>query len=182
MRVVRRVFGWIKNGVKAAVNVVKITFLAIVYFIAAPFCNGWNLVKKLFDIWGNDSSSFTEKIKETFEAVVKFVTEPFEKAFDAVMNWIRNGLDEINDSEIAKKIRENPELSMTGWIRRMDFGMPPPQSVVKEGDHNSATYNVDVKQTINTNDATKAANTAVDGLTRELKRTFNNGGGVFTPN
>lgn len=189
MRVIRRVFDWIKNGVKTAVNAVKTTFLAVVDFIAAPFRNGWNLVKKLFDIWGNDSSSFTDKIKETFEAVVKFVSEPFEKAFkaiekafDAVMNWIRNGLDEIENSELMKKIRENPELSMTGGIRRMDFGMPPPKSVVNGGNQNSATYNVDVKQTINTNDATKAANTAVDGLTRELKRTFNNGGGVFTPN
>lgn len=190
MRVVRRVFDWIKNGVKAAVNAVKTTFLAVVDFIAAPFRNGWNLVKKLFDIWGNDSSSFTDKIKETFEAVVKFVSEPFEKAFkaiekafDAVMNWIRNGLDEINNSEIAKKIRGNAEtFSATGGIRRMDFRVPPPKSVVNGGDQNSATYNVDVKQTINTNDATKAANTAVDGLTRELKRTFSNGGGVFTPN
>lgn len=181
MRVVRRVFDWIKNGVKAAVNAVKTTFLAVVDFIAAPFRNGWNLVKKLFDIWGNDSSSFTDKIKETFEAVVKFVSEPFEKAFkaigkafDEVMNWIRNGLDEIENSELMKKIRENPELSMTGGIRRMDFGMPPPKSVVNGGSQNSATYNVDVKQTINTNDAVKAAGLAVDGLTKELQKTARN--------
>ncbi|WP_052116691.1 phage tail protein [Morganella morganii] len=188
MRVVRRVFDWIKNGVKAAVNAVKTTFLAVVDFIAAPFRNGWNLVKKLFDIWGNDSSSFTDKIKETFEAVVKFVSEPFEKAFkaiekafDEVMNWIRNGLDEVENSELMKKIRANPELSMTGGIRRMDFGIPPPQSVVNGGNQSTNTYTFDVKQTINGNDATKAANTAVDGLTRELKRTFNNEGGVFAP-
>ena len=181
MRVIRRVFDWIKNGVKTAVNAVKTTFLAVVDFIAAPFRNGWNLVKKLFDIWGNDSSSFTDKIKETFEAVVKFVSEPFEKAFkaiekafDAVMNWIRNGLDEIENSELMKKIRENPELSMTGGIRRMDFGMPPPKSVVNGGNQNSATYNVDVKQTINTNDAVKAAGLAVDGLTKELQKTARN--------
>lgn len=181
MRVIRRVFDWIKNGVKTAVNAVKTTFLAVVDFIAAPFRNGWNLVKKLFDIWGNDSSSFTDKIKETFEAVVKFVSEPFEKAFkaiekafDAVMNWIRNGLDEIENSELMKKIRENPELSMTGGIRRMDFGMPPPKSVVNGGNQNSATYNVDVKQTINTNDAMKAAGLAVDGLTKELQKTARN--------
>lgn len=181
MRVIRRVFDWIKNGVKTAVNAVKTTFLAVVDFIAAPFRNGWNLVKKLFDIWGNDSSSFTDKIKETFEAVVKFVSEPFEKAFkaiekafDAVMNWIRNGLDEIENSELMKKIRENPELSMTGGIRRMDFGMPPPKSVVNGGSQNSATYNVDVKQTINTNDAVKAAGLAVDGLTKELQKTARN--------
>lgn len=181
MRIIRRVFDWIKNGVKTAVNAVKTTFLAVVDFIAAPFRNGWNLVKKLFDIWGNDSSSFTDKIKETFEAVVKFVSEPFEKAFkaiekafDAVMNWIRNGLDEIENSELMKKIRENPELSMTGGIRRMDFGMPPPKSVVNGGNQNSATYNVDVKQTINTNDAVKAAGLAVDGLTKELQKTARN--------
>ncbi|MEM8168040.1 hypothetical protein Q4R38_18880 [Morganella morganii] len=181
MRVIRRVFDWIKNGVKTAVNAVKTTFLAVVDFIAAPFRNGWNLVKKLFDIWGNDSSSFTDKIKETFEAVVKFVSEPFEKAFkaiekafDAVMNWIRNGLGEIENSELMKKIRENPELSMTGGIRRMDFGMPPPKSVVNGGNQNSATYNVDVKQTINTNDAVKAAGLAVDGLTKELQKTARN--------
>lgn len=181
MRVIRRVFDWIKNGVKTAVNAVKTTFLAVVDFIAAPFRNGWNLVKKLFDIWGNDSSSFTDKIKETFEAVVKFVSEPFEKAFkaiekafDAVMNWIRNGLDEIENSELMKKIRENPELSMTGGVRRMDFGMPPPKSVVNGGNQNSATYNVDVKQTINTNDAVKAAGLAVDGLTKELQKTARN--------
>ncbi|HAS8351262.1 TPA: hypothetical protein I7721_09085 [Vibrio vulnificus] len=181
MRVIRRVFDWIKNGVKTAVNAVKTTLLAVVDFIAAPFRNGWNLVKKLFDIWGNDSSSFTDKIKETFEAVVKFVSEPFEKAFkaiekafDAVMNWIRNGLDEIENSELMKKIRENPELSMTGGIRRMDFSMPPPKSVVNGGNQNSATYNVDVKQTINTNDAVKAARLAVDGLTKELQKTARN--------
>lgn len=186
MRVIRRVFDWIKNGVKTAVNAVKTTFLAVVDFIAAPFRNGWNLVKKLFDIWGNDSSSFTDKIKETFEAVVKFVSEPFEKAFkaiekafDAVMNWIRNGLDEIENSELMKKIRENPELSMTGGIRRMDFGMPPPKSVVNGGNQNSATYNVDVKQTINTNDAVKAAGLAVDGLTKELQKTARNSETTF---
>ncbi|MEY0255585.1 hypothetical protein AB7X32_17615 [Morganella morganii] len=182
MRVVRRVFDWIKNGVKAAVNAVKTTFLAVVDFIAAPFRNGWNLVKKLFDIWGNDSSSFTDKIKETFEAVVKFVSEPFEKAFkaiekafDAVMNWIRNGLDEINNSEIAKKIRGNAEtFSATGGIRTMDFRVPPPQATSGGVTQNSATYKVDVKQTISTGDAVKAAGLAVDGLTRELQKTARN--------
>lgn len=182
MRVVRRVFDWIKNGVKAAVNAVKTTFLAVVDFIAAPFRNGWNLVKKLFDIWGNDSSSFTDKIKETFEAVVKFVSEPFEKAFkaigkafDEVMNWIRNGLDEINNSEIAKKIRANPELSMTGGIRRMDFGMPPPQS--KQGNTTYVTVEgAKVDQHIVTSDATKAANVAVAGMKSaiDLSRTMRN--------
>ena len=183
MRVVRRVFDWIKNGVKAAVNAVKTTFLAVVDFIAAPFRNGWNLVKKLFDIWGNDSSSFTDKIKETFEAVVKFVSEPFEKAFkaigkafDEVMNWIRNGLDEINNSEIAKKIRGNAEtFSATGGIRRMDFGMPPPQS--KQGNTTYVTVEgAKVDQHIVTSDATKAANVAVAGMKSaiDLSRTMRN--------
>lgn len=84
--------------------------------------------------------------------------------------------------KLSEEARKHPEFSATGGVRSMDFRVPPPKSVVNGGDQNSATYNVDVKQTINTNDATKAANTAVDGLTRELKRTFNNGGGVFTPN
>lgn len=182
MRVIRRVFDWVKMGVKSAVNAVKTTFLAIVDFIATPFRNGWNLVKKLFDIWGNDSSSFTDKIKETFEAVVKFVSEPFEKAFkaiekafDAVMNWIRNGLDEINNSEIAKKIRGNAEtFSATGGIRAMDFRIPPPQATSGGVTQNSATYKVDVKQTISTSDAVKAAGLAVDGLTKELQKTARN--------
>lgn len=172
------------DGVKAIGEAIK----PIVDFIVAPFRAGWELVKKLFDIWGNDSSSFTDKIKETFEAVVKFVSEPFEKAFaaiskafDTLMGWIRGGLDEIDNSELMKNIRENPELSMTGGIRRMDFSIPPPQSVVNGGNQSTNTYTFDVKQTINGNDATKAANTAVDGLTRELKRTFNNSGGVFAP-
>lgn len=189
MRVVRRVFDWIKNGVKAVVNAVKTTFLAVVDFIAAPFRNGWNLVKKLFDIWGNDSSSFTDKIKETFEAVVKFVSEPFEKAFkaigkafDEVMNWIRNGLDEINNSEIAKKIRGNAEtFSATGGIRRMDFGMPPPQS--KQGNTTYVTVEgAKVDQHIVTSDSTKAGNVAASGINKasDYRRAMNNLDGVVS--
>lgn len=190
IRVVRRVFDWIKNGVKTVVNAVKTTFLAVVDFIAAPFRNGWNLVKKLFDIRGNDSSSFTDKIKETFEAVVNFVSEPFRKAFkiienafDAVMNWIRNGLDEIENSELMKKIRANPELSMTGGIRRMDFGMPPPKS--KPGNTTYVTVEgAKVDQHIVTSDPTKAGNVAAAGVNKAtgLKQTYNNLDGAFPTN
>lgn len=81
-------------------------FLAVVDFIATPFRNGWNPVKKLFGIWGNDSPSLKDKIKETFETVVKFVSEPSEKAFKA----IEKAFDKVMN-----------------WIRRVDFGMPPPQ-------------------------------------------------------
>ncbi|MEG0280637.1 MAG: hypothetical protein RR615_01590 [Morganella sp. (in: enterobacteria)] len=184
MRTIDRVLSWIKGGVKSAINSVRTTFLAIVDFIVAPFRAGWKLVEKLFDIWGSDSSSFTDKIKQTFAAVVKFVSEPFEKAFkaiekafDEVMNWIRNGLDEINNSEVAKTIRNNAgTFSATGGIRTMDFNVPvvTPQSVVSGGSQNSATYNIDVRQTINGNDSAKVAGMAVDGLTKELKKAARN--------
>lgn len=154
------------DGVKAIGEAIK----PIVDFIVAPFRAGWGLVKKLFDIWGNDSSSFTDKIKETFAAVVKFVSEPFEKAFaaiskafDALMGWIRGGLDEINNSEVAKNIRANPEIfSASGGVRGMTFNIPPPEKL--SGGKTVSYGDTNVQQTIITSDAAKAGKLSADRI------------------
>ncbi|KJF75770.1 hypothetical protein UA45_21980, partial [Morganella morganii] len=99
-------------------------------------------------------------------------------------NWIRNGLDEINNSEIAKKIRGNAEtFSATGGIRRMDFSMPPPPS--KQGNTTYVTVEgAKVDQHIVTSDPTKAGNIAAAGVNKVsgIKQTYNNLDGAFPTN
>lgn len=188
---VKNILMWLgmsEDGADKTVAGISAVFGTIFDVITMPFKLAWDLIKGLFKIWGDDTKSLTEKLGDTFWLVVDLIKKPFEEAFDWVLKkieWIRSKVSWLFKSasdgvdKLSEEARKHPEFSATGGIRTMDFRVPPPKSVVNGGNQNSATYNVDVKQTISTNDAAKAAGLAVDGLTKELQKTARNTGTVF---
>lgn len=165
-------FGMGEESAESTVKTIGKIFRGVVDLILAPYKAAWKLVKDLFAIWGDDTTTFTEKIGKTFDAVIDFIVAPFKAAFDKVkalfdwlMNGIKNGMDKLNNSELMKKVRDNPELTATGGLRRANFGMPPPKSQAQQVSNTSS-----VNATINVNgvsDPVAAANQTVKNLNQQ---------------
>ncbi|QHJ84954.1 MAG: hypothetical protein [Bacteriophage sp.] len=66
------------------VNAVGIIFQMIFGFITAPFRAAWKLISSLFDVWGDDSLSFTDKLNKTFDVIKDFLFAPFKVGWEFV--------------------------------------------------------------------------------------------------
>lgn len=173
LKSILKYFGMSEKSAEATVNAIGKVFGGIIDIITSPFRAAWKLVTDLFSILGDDTTTFTEKLGKTFSAVIDFIVAPFKAAFDKVkalfdwlMNGIKNGMDKLNNSELMKKVRENPELSPTGGMRRADFSMPPLKSMQAQQVSNTSSVNA----TINVNgvsDPVAAANQTVKSLNQQ---------------
>lgn len=165
-------FGMGEDAAESTVKAIGKFFGGVIRVITSPFRAAWDLVKGLFDIWTDDTTSFTEKIGKSFEAVIKFIVAPFKEAFDQVkalfdwlINGIQRGMDKLNNSELMKRVRENPELTTTGGLRGASFQIPPPKSQAQQVSNSSS-----VNATINVNgvsDPMSAAQQTVKSLNQQ---------------
>ena len=76
--------------------------------IIAPFKAAWELVSSLFDIWEDDTTTFINKIGQTFKAILTFLLFPF------VQLW-------QNIKGLGKAILELFELIINGLINCIDW-------------------------------------------------------------
>lgn len=165
-------FGMGEDAAESTVKAIGKFFGGVIKVITSPFRAAWNYVKDLFKIWTDDTTSFTEKIGKSFEAVIKFIVAPFKEAFNQVkalfdwlINGIQKGMDKLNNSELMKRVRENPELTTTGGLRSASFQIPPPKSQAQQVSNSSS-----VNATINVNgvsDPMSAAQQTVKSLNQQ---------------
>ena len=90
-------FGLTEEEAEKVVNSLKDIFEEVFNFITSPFTRAFDLVKKLFKIWNDDSKSSTEKLKESFEAVYDYIVDPFKKA----MKWIDDKFNAFLDATLG---------------------------------------------------------------------------------
>ena len=76
--------GMSEEGAQRVVNAIGDIFGVIFGFMTSPFSQAWDFIKGLFAVWGNDTLSFTDKIRKTFELVVDAIKKPFMTAFEFV--------------------------------------------------------------------------------------------------
>lgn len=103
--------------------------------------------------------------------------------WDDIKRVTREALDAIENSELVKNIRANPELSPTGGIRNANWSIPP-EALKKGGGTTTVTVEgAKVNQNIVTNDSVKAGNVAASGIKQvqdaTYTRTMNNLGSVL---
>ncbi|HDU8689488.1 TPA: hypothetical protein RG737_002284 [Morganella morganii subsp. morganii] len=103
--------------------------------------------------------------------------------WDDIKKVVSDTLDAIENSELVKNIRENPELSPTGGIRNANWSIPP-EALKKGGGTTTVTVEgAKVNQNIVTNDSVKAGNVAASGIKQiqdtTYTRTMNNLGSVL---
>ena len=182
--------GMSESGATSVVNGISAVFGTIFDVITMPFKLAWELISGLFDIWGDDTKSFTDKLGDTFWLVIDLIKKPFEKAFDWVLKkvewvrgkvgWLFGGISEGIDS-INEEVNKNPEVfSATGGIRNASWSIPTPT-----GSSGNTTYvtveGAKVNQSIVTSDPAKAGNIAAAGVNKvgNLKQAHNNLAGVF---
>lgn len=79
--------GMSEEGAERVVNAIGDIFGVIFGFMTYPFVQAWELIKGLFEVWGNDTISFTDKIGKTFELVVDSIKKPFMTAFEFVERY-----------------------------------------------------------------------------------------------
>lgn len=103
-----KVFDWIKKKAKAFSNSISEAFKPIVDFVLSPFKAGFDLVKKLYDTFTDDSTSWAEKLDIAFTAIKDFLFEPFKAGWDLI-----KGLFNISDAD-AKKFVGNIGKAFTG--------------------------------------------------------------------
>ena len=182
--------GMSESGATSVVNGISAVFGTIFDVITMPFKLAWELISGLFDIWGDDTKSFTDKLGDTFWLVIDLIKKPFEKAFDWVLNkiewirgkvgWLFGGISEGIDS-INEEVSKNPEVfSATGGIRNASFSVPAPPN--KGGNTTYVTVEgAKVNQSIVTSDPAKAGNVAAAGINKasDNKRAYSNSGSVF---
>ncbi|WP_051396131.1 hypothetical protein WMO13_06520 [Ignatzschineria larvae DSM 13226] len=94
-------FGMSEEGAEDTVNAIAGFFSLITDFIFAPFKAAFDLVKDLFEIWGDDSKTVPEKIKESFVAVFDYLISPFKKA----MKWIKETFGGFIDTIVGNAIK-----------------------------------------------------------------------------
>lgn len=103
--------------------------------------------------------------------------------WDDIKKVVSDTLDAIENSELVKNIRANPELSPTGGIRNANWSIPP-EALKKGGGTTTVTVEgAKVNQNIVTNDSVKAGNVAASGIKQvqdaTYTRTMNNLGSVL---
>lgn len=104
--------------------------------------------------------------------------------WDDIKRVTREVLDAIENSELVKNIRENPEVaSPTGGIRNANWSIPP-EALSKGGGTTTVTVEgAKVTQSIVTSDPVKAGNAAASGIKKvsdvAYGRTMNNLGSVY---
>lgn len=101
-------FDWIKKRARAFSNSISEAFKPIIDFILSPFKAGFDLVKKLYDTFTDDSTSWTEKLDIAFTAIKDFLFAPFQAGWDLV-----KGLFNISDAD-AKKFVDDIGKAFTG--------------------------------------------------------------------
>lgn len=91
-------FGMSEEGADQTIQAMKDTFKLMKDFILQPFKDAWELVKKLFNVWTDDSTSVTDKLKQTFFAIYEFIVSPFRRA----MKWINDTFNGFIDKTLGK--------------------------------------------------------------------------------
>lgn len=103
--------------------------------------------------------------------------------WDDIKRVTREALDAIENSELVKNIRANPELSPTGGIRNANWSIPPEALKRGSGTTTVTVEGAKVNQNIVTNDSVKAGNVAASGIKQvqdaTYTRTMNNLGSVL---
>lgn len=92
-----RTFGWIKQQSRSFVSGLQSVFKSITDFLFAPFNAVFDLVKKLYDIFTNDSTTWTQKLDKVFVAIKDFLFSPFKAGWELVKS-----LFGLSDSDAAK--------------------------------------------------------------------------------
>ncbi|OHY48227.1 hypothetical protein BBX45_11200 [Proteus mirabilis] len=92
-----KAFDWIKKKAKAFSSSISEAFKPIIDFVLAPFKVGFDLVKKLYETFTSDSTSWTEKLDIAFTAIKDFLFAPFQAGWDLV-----KGLFNISDADAKK--------------------------------------------------------------------------------
>ena len=90
------------------INGIYLSFIRLCESIIAPFKAAWELVSSLFDIWEDDTTTFIDKICQTFKAILTFLLFPF------VQLW-------QNIKGLGKAILELFELIINGLINCIDW-------------------------------------------------------------
>ncbi|WP_392563441.1 hypothetical protein RHO13_08540 [Orbus wheelerorum] len=84
---ISNIFGSVLQGIwSGIVNGISAAFSAIFDFIIYPFNQAYDFIMSLFDIWGDDTSSFLDKIIASFAVIGDFIIKPFR----AAIAWIND--------------------------------------------------------------------------------------------
>lgn len=79
-------FGMSEAGATQLVSDIGNAFLMIFDLICYPFKLAYDFINELFNIWGDDNTSFIGKLGSSFLAVTDLITAPFKSA----MVWIQD--------------------------------------------------------------------------------------------
>lgn len=92
--------------------------------------------------------------------------------WDDIKKVVSDTLDAIENSELVKNIRANPELSPTGGIRNANWSIPPEALKNGSGTTTVTVEGAKVNQNIVTNDSVKAGNVAASGIKQVQDATY----------
>ncbi|EMU9119425.1 hypothetical protein ACSPNK_000621 [Providencia stuartii] len=94
-------FEWVLSVAKTFIDGLSTVFFAIIDYLLAPFQSAFDLIQSLYEIFTDDSTSWTEKLNLAFAAIQEFLTAPFKAGWE----FIRNLFD-LSDTDIGKFIHD----------------------------------------------------------------------------
>ncbi|WP_272577829.1 hypothetical protein [Providencia sp. PROV268] len=171
--------GLSEDGAEKAVTAIGEAFSAVFALIIYPFTSAWEFIKGLFSIWGDDSTSFTEKLGKTFSLATDIIKKPFmiafefvEKYFNKLIGGIKDGIASVksffgfgNDEAVGEA-----SGNLTGSIINAALLEPSLPNLSSATTNNkSITINqgdIQVQQSIVTGDPQKAASLSLDGINK----------------
>lgn len=171
--------GLSEDGAEKAVTAIGEAFSAVFALITYPFTSAWEFIKGLFSIWGDDSTSFTEKLGKTFSLATDIIKKPFmiafefvEKYFNKLIGGIKDGIASVKsffgfgDEEITGEVSGHLAGSIVN-ASLQDANLPNLASATTN--NKSITINqgdIQVQQSIVTGDPQKAASLSLDGINK----------------